>query len=107
MHSRHSVLAFTGTGWHGAADLRTAPNIRISGDPATPALPRSGVACRASGGLDPGYLGGEEVDAVAVKVAAGSVVVLGGAWVGMAGEDLGVAEWDAGVEGVGDRGVPQ
>jgi hypothetical protein len=27
--------------------------------------------------------------------------------VGVAGEDLGVAQWNAGVEGVGDRRVPQ
>ena len=44
---------------------------------------------------------------MAVEVAAGAIVVLGGAWVGVPCEDLGVAEWDAGVEGVGDRGVPQ
>ena len=50
---------------------------------------------------------GEEVDAVAVEVAAGAVVVLGGPWVGVTGVDLGIAEWDAGVECVGDRGVPQ
>jgi len=44
---------------------------------------------------------------VSVEVAAGAVVVLGGAGVGVAGEDLGVAQRNAGVEGVGDRGVPQ
>jgi hypothetical protein len=33
--------------------------------------------------------------------------VLGAAGVGVAGEDLGVAQGDAGVQGVGDRGVPQ
>jgi hypothetical protein len=54
-----------------------------------------------------GDVGGEEVDAVAVEVAACSVVVLGGAGVGVAGEDLCVAEVDAGVEGVGDGGVRQ
>ncbi len=32
-------------------------------------------------GLDAGDVGGEEVDAVAVEVAAGSVVVFGGSWV--------------------------
>ena len=42
-----------------------------------------------------------------VEVAAGAVVVLGGAWVGVPGDDLGVAQRDAGVEGVGDGGVPQ
>ena len=47
------------------------------------------------------------MDAVSVEVASVAVVVLGGAGVGVAGEYLGVAEWDAGVEGVGDRGVPQ
>jgi hypothetical protein len=44
---------------------------------------------------------------VPVEVAAGAVVVLGGSWFGVPGEDLGVAEGDAGVEGVGDGGVPQ
>jgi len=44
---------------------------------------------------------------VLVEVAAGAVVVLGGPGVGVPGEDLGVSEGDAGVEGVGDRGVPQ
>jgi hypothetical protein len=34
------------------------------------------------------YVGGEEVDAVAVEVAAGAVVVLGGARIGVAGQDL-------------------
>ena len=38
--------------------------------------------------LDAGDVGGEEVDAVAVEVAAGAVVVLGRAWVGVPGEDL-------------------
>src|SRR3546814_8335515 len=32
---------------------------------------------------------------------------LGGAWVGVPDEDLGVAQRHSGVEGVGDRGVPQ
>jgi hypothetical protein len=45
------------------------------------------------------------VDAVAIEVAAGAVVVLGGARVGVWGEDLRVADRDAGVEGVGDGGV--
>jgi hypothetical protein len=56
---------------------------------------------------DAGDVGGEEVDAVAVEVAAGSVVVLGGPRVGVTGEDLCVAEWYSGVEGVGDGGVSQ
>ena len=47
------------------------------------------------------------MDAVAVEVALGSVVVLGGAGVGVAGEDLCVSQWDSGVEGVGDGGVAQ
>ena len=42
--------------------------------------------------LDPGDVGGEEVDAVTVEVAAGAVVVLGGAGVGVAGEHLRVAQ---------------
>lgn len=50
--------------------------------------------------LDPGDVGGKELDAVAVKVSAGPVVVICGAWVGVSGEDLGVAQRDAGVEGV-------
>ncbi len=37
---------------------------------------------------DAGDVGGEEVDAVAIAVAAGPVVVLGGAGVGVPGEDL-------------------
>ncbi len=44
---------------------------------------------------DAGDVGGEEVDAVPVGVAAGAVVVLGGARVGVAGKDLGVAKRDA------------
>jgi len=32
---------------------------------------------------DARHVGGEEVDAVAVEIASGSVVVLGGAWVGV------------------------
>lgn len=40
---------------------------------------------------DAGDVGGEEVHAVAVEVAAGAVVVLGGSGVGMPGEDLGIA----------------
>jgi hypothetical protein len=62
---------------------------------------------RRRGLLHAGDVGGEEVDAVSVEVAAGAVVVLGGAGVGVAGEDLGVSEGHAGVEGIGDRGVPQ
>ena len=50
---------------------------------------------------------GEEVDTVAVQVAASAVVVLGGAGVGVPGEDLGIAQGYAGVEGVGDGGVAQ
>jgi len=60
-----------------------------------------------SASSDAGNVGGEEVHAVSVEVASGSVVVLGRAGVGVAGEDLGVTQGDAGVEGVGDRGVPQ
>src|SRR5680860_1478112 len=58
-------------------------------------------------GLDAGDVGGEVVDAVSVEVASGAVVVLGGARVGVPGEDLGVAQRYSGVEGVGDRCVPQ
>jgi hypothetical protein len=54
-----------------------------------------------------GDVGREEVDCVPVEVAAGGVVVLSRARVGMSGQDLGVSQWDAGVEGVGDGGVPQ
>jgi len=50
---------------------------------------------------DAGDVGGEEVHAVAVEVAAGAVVPLGGAGVGVAGQDLGVAQRDACVQGVG------
>ena len=41
--------------------------------------------------LHAGDVGSEEVDAVAVEVAAGPVVVLGGSWVGVPSEDLRVA----------------
>lgn len=41
-----------------------------------------------SGCSDSGDVGGEEVDTVAVEVAAGAAVVLGGAWVGVPGHDL-------------------
>jgi hypothetical protein len=44
---------------------------------------------------------------VAIEVATCAVIVLGGPGVGMSGKDLGVPERDTGVEGVGDRGVPQ
>ena len=57
--------------------------------------------------LDAGDVGGEEVDAVAVEVAAGAVVVLGGSRIGMSSEDLRVTQRDPGVEGVGDRRVSQ
>jgi len=52
-------------------------------------------------------VGGEEVNAVAVAVAAGAVVVLGGAGVGMPGQDLGIAQRHACVLGVGDGRTPQ
>jgi hypothetical protein len=57
--------------------------------------------------LDAGDVGGEEVDTVPIEVAPGAVVVLGRSRVGMSSEDLGVAKREAGVQGVGDRGVPQ
>jgi len=56
---------------------------------------------------DAGDVGGQEVDAVAVEVAACAVVVLGGRRVGVPGEDLGVAQRNARIEGVGDRGATQ
>jgi hypothetical protein len=40
--------------------------------------------------LHAGDVGGQEVDAVAVEVAAGTVAVLGGSRIGMSHEDLGV-----------------
>jgi hypothetical protein len=58
-------------------------------------------------GLDAGHVGGEEADAVAVKVAAVAVVVLGRSGVGVPGKDLGIAERNAGVEGGGDGCVSQ
>lgn len=45
----------------------------------------------ASASSDSGDVCGEEVDAVSVEVAAGSVVMLGGPRVGVPGEDLGIA----------------
>ena len=65
------------------------------------------VRVHSASGLGSRDVGSEEVDAVSVEVAPGSVVVLGGAWVDMANKDLGVAVGDARVESVGDRGVPQ
>jgi len=56
-------------------------------------------------GPDSGDVGGEEVDAIPIEIAAGAVVVLGGARVGMAGQDLCIAEWDTSVEGAGNRCV--
>jgi hypothetical protein len=47
--------------------------------------------CLLPAALDAGDIGGEEVDTVAVEVAAGAVVVLGGAGVGVPGEDLRIA----------------
>jgi hypothetical protein len=46
------------------------------------------------------------VHAVTVEIAASTVVMLGGPWVGVASQDLHVTQWHAGIEGVGDRGVP-
>ena len=43
---------------------------------------------------------------VPVEVASGAVVVLGGSGVGVAGEDLRVTQRRAGIQRVGDRGVP-
>ena len=54
---------------------------------------------------DAGDVGGEEVDAVSVEVAAGTVVVLCGSWVGVAGEDLCVAQGHPRIKGVGDGGM--
>lgn len=54
-----------------------------------------------------GDVRGEEVDAVAVEVASGSVVVLGGPWAGVASQDLGIAQRHSGVQSVGDRTMPQ
>jgi hypothetical protein len=51
--------------------------------------------------LHAGEVGGEELDAVPVEVAAGAAVVLGGPGVGVSGEDLRVPERDSGVEGIG------
>ena len=51
-------------------------------------------------------VGSEEVNAVAVEVASGAFVVLSGSRIGVPSENLGVAERHAGVEGVGDGGVP-
>ncbi len=65
------------------------------------------AGCVCSPVSDSGDIRGEEVDAVTVEVAAGSVVVLGGAGVGMAGQDLRVSQRDPGVQGVGDGSVPQ
>lgn len=47
------------------------------------------------------------MDAVAIEISAGAIVVLCGAWVGVPSQDLCVAERDAGIEGVGDGGVAE
>ncbi len=52
------------------------------------------------------------MDAVAVQVASGAVVVLGGAWLrlcaaGMSCEDLAITQRHTRIQSVGDRGVPQ
>ncbi|HEX6337587.1 MAG TPA: hypothetical protein VFZ85_11575 [Jiangellaceae bacterium] len=44
---------------------------------------------------------------MAVEVAACAVIVLGGARIGVPGQDLGIAQRHAGVQGVGDRSMPQ
>ena len=51
------------------------------------------------GRSDAGDVGGEEVDAVTVEVAAGTVVVLGSPRVAVPGDDLRIAERDAGGQG--------
>ena len=71
------------------ADGGILPTHRFS----LPLSGRHGRGCGSRGwlstaALDAGDVGGEQVDAVAVEVAAGAVVVLGGAWVGVPGEDL-------------------
>jgi hypothetical protein len=57
--------------------------------------------------LDPGDVGGEEVDAVPIEVASGAVVVLGRSRICMSREDLGITERDARVEGVSDCRMTQ
>jgi hypothetical protein len=56
--------------------------------------------------LGTGDEGGEELHGVPVEVAACNAVVLGGPGIGVAAEDLGVRQRHAGIQGVGDRGVP-
>jgi hypothetical protein len=71
----------TGCALLGTRGVSRAPGVRPSG--------RS--RRRLVGGSEAGDVGGQEVDAVSVEVAAGSVVVFGGAGVGVPGQDLGVA----------------
>ena len=61
------------------------------GNSETPAVRQSGRLDSPALRSEASDVGGEEVDGMAVEVAAGAVVVLGGAGVGVAGEDLGVA----------------
>lgn len=64
------------------------------------AVPSSESAPGASGRsveLDTGDVGGEEVDAVAIEIAARPIVVLSGSRIGMTGEDLRITERDAGI----------
>ena len=53
-----------------------------------------------------GEASGDSVGGVTVEVVAGPVVAAGGARVGVAGSVLDVSEGCAGVQGVGDEGMP-
>jgi hypothetical protein len=64
-----------------------------------------GAKIRGTADSDSCDVGGEEVGAVTVEVAACSVVVLGAAWVCVAREDLNVPESHAGIERVSDGSV--
>jgi hypothetical protein len=66
-------------------------------------FPRGGHTKPLVGG---GEASGDSAGGVAVEVVAGAVVAAGGAGVGVAGGVLDVSEGCAGVEGVGDEGVP-
>ncbi len=79
----------------------------MDGTTAVPLPIRPEALSDLGGCSDAGTVGGEEVHGVPVEVAGGAVVVLGGPGVGVPGEDLRVAKRHAGIQRVGERGVPQ
>ena len=86
--SRTSLSTVRGPRTRPAADCGECCSATRSGRAQTPIVGEPDAGSR--GCSDSGDVGGEEVDAVSVEVAAGAVVMLGSAWVCMAGKDLGI-----------------